>query len=88
MAGSLGEAQMGPMAGLKPGGAPRAGPAAWPGPHHLGQPCHSLVVKHNVRQPDALCGYPQDVHTLIVGAVPGQAIVSPFLSRQARPCHL
>lgn len=67
----------------------RAGPAAlaWLSPG-LHQPCHSLVVKHDVRQPDALGGDPQDVHTLVAGAVPGQAVISPFLDRQARPCHL
>lgn len=53
-----------------------------------GHPSHLLVVKHDVRQPDAICRDPQDVHTLIAGAVPGQAVVCPFLSRQARPRHL
>ena len=68
---------------LRPGTAA----LAWLSPG-LYQPCHSLVVKHDVRQPDALCRDPQDVHTLVAGAVPGQAVISPFLDRQARPCHL
>lgn len=69
---------MGPRAGLGTGEPRRLAPR---------RPRHSLVVKHDVRQPDALGGDPQDVHALVAGAVPGQAVVRPLLSTRAGPRH-
>lgn len=69
---------MGPGAELRTGEPRRLAPC---------RPHHSLVVKHDVRQPDALCRDPQDVHTLVAGAVPGQAVVGPLLSTRVGPCH-
>lgn len=56
-------------------------------PHLLSQPRPSLVVKHDVGQPDALSGDPQDVDALVAGDVPGQTVVGPLLHTRARPCH-
>ena len=45
---------------------------------------YSLVVEDDVRHPDQLGGHPDGRHVVVVGRVPAQLVVVPFLGEPRR----